>query len=478
MRFFILFFISLSLISCGGPRKIEKEEGDTNIKIGPNINLYNNKREMVNIRAIVQSSTKWKRNKKVKCRGMDGCLRVCEYFDNSECKQYSVRKVISLWRENIHSYVDLESFKKDLELIATDPDVSSFLKNVDSNNIVLRALMSKNKAMNQAQCPFASMEDRGIQLGYSTYAKNNVRHHTLQISPVIQEDDQVAIDKQAKEEALMSAVSAEEATAEEWEKIMRSKDDIDGKLNKVRAQLADRKEKASTAAQKVSDAQSALNNALEKVESAKQNIDKAEGEDEKAATEKALGMAMADKDIAARNLEIAQKAKKEADSSVEHAVKNESNERVLFEKAAALGEKIEAKLDALSQDVDTAKQEFDQSAMAYQAFTDQSRIIADSSVVSFDLYIFTGFLKKCFGHQQRTFSEMAAEIQNKSAFEIGHAVLSKACGGNNECIRLAYCSIGSEIVWSYVKEDLKVSGCEYDSFVYMLPEPEAEPSGL
>ena len=95
--------------------------------------------------------------------------------------------------------------------------------------------------------------------------------------------------------------------------------------------------------------------------------------------------------------------------------------------------------------------------------------IMDGSVIPFNLQVFAGFIKLCFGHNTRTFSEVAAEIENKKAFEIGHQVIVKACSGNSECIRLAYCSIDSELVWDQLPDNIRELGCGYDNFTEMLP---------
>ena len=100
----------------------------------------------------------------------------------------------------------------------------------------------------------------------------------------------------------------------------------------------------------------------------------------------------------------------------------------------------------------------------------KAKKIIDGSVAPFDFPVFFSFIKKCFGVSPvRTFTSMAVEIENRSAFEIAHQLLTEACNNNQECVRLAYCSINSELVWKHVDEEYKKLGCSYDSFMEALP---------
>ena len=90
--------------------------------------------------------------------------------------------------------------------------------------------------------------------------------------------------------------------------------------------------------------------------------------------------------------------------------------------------------------------------------------IVDGSRVPFNYLIFHSFIKQCFGHQTKTFSEMSAQIENKPAFELAHKLISKTCGGNADCVRLAYCSISNDLVWANLPEDVQKAGCAFDSF--------------
>ncbi len=106
--------------------------------------------------------------------------------------------------------------------------------------------------------------------------------------------------------------------------------------------------------------------------------------------------------------------------------------------------------------------------------TMKSKKIIDGSVISFDFPIFFSFIKKCFGVDPvRTFTNLAVEIENRSAFEIAHQVLAEACNNNSACIRLAYCNIDSDLVWNQVDEKYKELGCKYDSFIETIPQTNA-----
>ena len=292
MRFLILsvLFASLSLVSCG--RRFDNIR-KANLKTGREkpIQLVNNE---VNV-GIVQkvslniiSGGHSRRKIQPICRGIDGCLRVCEYFDEPKCKQLSADEVVSFWLNKINSYESWEQAKNDLDLIATSLDVATFLKNVDKDNRVVHSLFGLNTSAN---CPINNDDAPEILFSYSPSASLYLKHP--------------------------GGVKAE---------------------------------------------------------------------------------------------------------------RGESDQKVVSKR----------------------------------------KKIIDGSVSPFDLQVFAGFIKSCFGHKSRTFSEMAVEIENKNAFEIGHTVLSKSCSENNECIRLAYCVINADLVWDKLPKDVKALGCKYENFTEML----------
>ncbi len=299
----LALFVSLSLISCA--RRFDNVKGH-NKRGGKSGQLQVVKNE-VNVDVFQRVSVNYfvgnnKRNIQPICRGINGCLRVCEYFNYPKCKQLSADKVVSFWLNKIGEYNSWEQARNDLDLVATNLDVSSFLKNVDKDNHVVRNLLRLNTS---ADCPMNNTQN--IYFSYSPSAS-----------------------------LYLESPPASAGTSEG-----------------------------------------------------------AEG--------------------------------------------------------AAEANAAQAEAAPVSNSPPVRKK------------------IVDGSVIPFDLQVFAGFVKSCFGYNTRTFSEMAVQIENKDAFDIAHAVLSKSCGENSECIRLAYCATDSDLVWNKLQESVKQPGCEYDNFVEMLP---------
>ena len=230
------------------------------------------------------------------CRGMDGCLHVCEYFQHSDCKQLVVKDVVKFWLNRIKTYSGWNQAQKDLNLIAVEPSVAEFLKNVDTDNQVVWNLFHLSSS---ARCNIRG----GLPIFFS-YSPSA----SLYVGP---------------------------------------------------------------------------------------------------------------KNIVAESTAVVD------DTAVDDTV-----------------------------------------AVAETAVQRNKKII-DGARVSFNLNVFSGWIKKCFGYNTRTFAQLALEIENQDAFEIGGKALLKACGGNAECVRLAYCSMEPQ-VWEQVGENIKTSTCTYDSFTEML----------
>ena len=208
---------------------------------------------------------------------MDGCLHVCEYFKHSDCKQLVVKDVVKFWLNRINTYNSWTQAQKDLNLIAVEPSVAEFLKNIDTDNQVVWNLFNLSSS---ARCNI----QRGLPIFFS-YSPSA----SLYVGP---------------------------------------------------------------------------------------------------------------------NKEVATSAQR-------------------------------------------------------------NKKIIDGARVPFNLNVFSGWIKKCFGYNTRTFAQLALEIENQYAFEIGGKALLKACSDNTECVRLAYCSMEPQ-VWEQVGEDIKTSTCTYDSFTEML----------
>lgn len=346
MRFLIIstLFVSLSLVSCG--RRFDNVK-KRNAKGGKSTSLQVVQNEVsVDIFQKFSFNTVVRRGHKRKiqpiCRGINGCLRVCKHFDSPKCKQLSADKVVSFWLNKIGTYKSWEQVINDLKLIATKPDVSVFLKNMDQNNRVVQALFRLNTS---ADCPMNK-------------AGNILFSHSP--SPSLY---------------LKSPAAAVASVTE------------DGSTPLPQSPLS-----------------------------------------------------AADNAAAGGQPEEVDEPDDESDDEKDEPDPDKQEEAAVQAKGPTTGEEESNK-----------------------------KKIIDGSVILFDLQVFVGFIKKCFGYKSRTFSEMAAQTENKEAFEIGHAVLSQACNGNSECVRLAYCEIGSDLVWNNLQESVKEPGCDYDKFVEMLP---------
>ena len=219
------------------------------------------------------------------CRGMNGCLQVCEYLQKPDCKKSSVGQVVDLWLANIHQHTNWEQARDDLDLIAKSSDVAFFLKNVDENNQILKTLF---RMQSSANCPLVNKQN--IFFSYTPQA------------------------------------------------------------------------------------------------------------------------------------------------------------------SLYLG----------SQTTDTTTNN-DEEEVSQPSSVNIKKII-DGNLVPFDIQMFTSFVKQCFGYNSKTFIEMAATIENISALELGHNLISEACNKSDDCIRLAYCEIDSDFVWQKVGPEMQDLGCDFNDF--------------
>ena len=454
MRFLILLLMSLSLISCGRgdriPRGVELNDGSTTLNVDAEINVL-----------IYNRGGYGRRDIKPRCRGINGCLSVCEHFDNSKCKQLSADKVIQVWLEEIKSY-DAEQAMKDLTLIVTEPKIADLLKNLDAENYVVQSLFALSQS---ADCPFSSVH----KISYSYNPSVN-----LYLSHVFQEDHPLVMAKSEAEAGLESFTNleAERTHLDSFtaEALAKAEEDANAAAEKLgTAQAA-----AEAAAQAETGAGEAFNNTVQAEQEAAQAALDAADDAGKSAAQEALDAAVTAKSQAEEALNAAKAENEIAKGNLERATEMNTQAQKLLGDTQAIASEGTTNIENLGQDklkwqeaLDTATSNLE---VAEKEVEGETKKIIDGSILSFDLPVFRGFVKQCFGYKRpRAFSEVAVEIQNKSAFEIGHQVLFKACGGNSECVRLAYCAIDSDMVWPYVKEDIKAPGCGYDEFVEMLP---------
>lgn len=400
MKFLILsvVFLSLSFVSCNEGWKpsgnIVKNDDDTDTIR----NLTFVQRALdVNVEKVSINFMTRRKNRRIQtiCRGVDGCLQVCEYFDHIKCKQFSVDQVISFWLGKIGSYTEWSQAEKDLNLIATESEVSAFLKNVDQENDVTSALFSLSTS---TECP---MGEQNIFYSYSP-------EPSLYVGPPQLDDDSSSADTDADtfgdsgdqdsdNTALPDDSALPDNTALSNNEILSS-----GNVIIVTALLP-------------------------------VNTDATDG-----AGDNITG------DVTGSGV----------DSTGADAT----------DAGDVTGSGVDVDVDATDANANANAGD----DMLYQEVQENKKIVDGSILTQFNLPLFRGFIKKCFGHETKTFSEMAVEIENHEAFDIGHDVISKACGGNSECIRLAYCAIDSDWVWKKLEKNVKSAGCEYENFVEML----------
>ena len=366
-RFIFLFFISFNFLSCHPPEVLGPEEDFTGhfALIGPEEVKVANVDIDVDMDVFVFNKRADKHMVHLICRSMDGCLRVCKHLNKKHCKKQAVRKVVKLWREEIASYQKWDQALADLTLIATDPDVSAFLKNADKKNTVLEKLFQHSR---YANCPQAPDLTKELKLATS---------HTVPSASLL----------------FLANLSAEEEV----------------ETNPCALNQADQTDMATNTADQAD-------------ENAEQATDSAD--QEQAPTD-----------------ENTEQATDSADQ--EQAPTEDENTNIADQQASA-------------QDKEQAE----------QCVTPEPNLkkIVDGTQTPFNPILFHGFIKQCFGHETKTFSEMAAQIENKDAVKLAYKLISKACGNQSDCIRLAYCSISNEQVWDYLPEKLKKAGCEYSSF--------------
>ncbi len=400
-----IVFLSLTMVSCNRDFKnVRQKVGGEKTQ---ELNIIHNELnvEIVKNQKVAISVARGRKNRRMQiiCRGVEGCLHVCEYFKHKKCKQFSVDQVVSFWLGKIGSYTEWAQAEKDLNLIATEPEVSAFLKNVDRNNNVPRALFSLNTS---AECP---MGEQNIFYSYSPEA-------ALYVGPKLDiEPPAASTGAEAKVGEDVVSCAEPNSSAE------------------ARAEVGNADSGGGSSAGVPAD-------------------DDGQGNTQQmVAVQDGDGDGDGDGDI---REDVAPPAPPAGPNSLDNKPGN--------------GGSACAELDSSAGAQDTEKLARKESDQDSQIVLENKKIVDGKALLQFNLPIFRGFIKKCFGHKTKSFSEMAVDIENYSAFEIGHDVLSLACAENSECIRLAYCAIDSELVWKRVAESLKAGGCEYENFVEMM----------
>ncbi len=158
MRFliFISILLSVSVLSCGKHRKGIKVKHKKK-PVGVSIGNVDNRQTTLDITQIqpdkvffILNHDKTRRKVEPICRGSNGCLDVCEHFkEANKCKHLSVNQVLHFWMQKLAKY-NWESAKKDLQFIATNKEVATFLQTLDKNHRVLKSLFQLGT---YAKCP-------------------------------------------------------------------------------------------------------------------------------------------------------------------------------------------------------------------------------------------------------------------------------------------------------------------------------------
>ena len=438
MKFLIIPILLISLISCGKHRMRQKHPG------GDEMNTVNLVKNEVNVDILHKVSVKFisgvksKRNIQPICRGINGCLHICEYLDNGRCKQLSVNQVVLFWLNKISEYTSWEQAHNDLNLIATAPDISSFLQNVDKDNRIVQSLFSLSTSAN---CPVGNSQN--IFFSYSPHA-------SLYLGSPIQSSEASSakdVGDASVPVSIGSVNSVVNVSKEASSGVAFLVDEANAEAAKEAEAVAKEGVEAATAEEGAKEAEAVAEEGAEATTATEEGAKEAET----VAAEEGAEATTATEEGAKEAEAVAAEEGAEATTATEEGAKEAE--------AVAAEEGVEAA---------TAEEGAKDNVNNFVAMSKPKKII-DSLDVPFNLPIFIGFIKQCFGYNTRTFSEMAIQIENKKAFEIGHQVISKACGENDTCIRLAYCAIDSNLVQVQLKKEMKKLGCEYNSFVELLP---------
>lgn len=126
------------------------------------------------------------------CRGMNGCLQVCDYLQEPRCKQSSIKEVADLWLEAIKEYTDWEQAIDSLDLIAKRSDVTDFLRAADENNQIARTLFHMYSS---ADCPLKNKQSMSYSYTPQASLYLNRQDDTPEASETSETDEAVETDE-------------------------------------------------------------------------------------------------------------------------------------------------------------------------------------------------------------------------------------------------------------------------------------------
>ncbi len=373
------------------------------------------------------------------CKNIKACLRVCQHIEHRGCEEISTSEVLRFWLNRINSYKNPEEAHGDLKWIAEDTEVANFLEASDTHHYVLAALTTH--ASSSQGCP--SFVRQNVEMAFEPY-------------PVLRLG-----------RGLPLASSSEEDGGEEATPLTDQSDLLAAQGLEVEFTNIDQGELPSqaleTAAATAADQEDLSSQALE-----------AEANQEENNEEESLALSNGSEE----NFEGGDQIKWESseDSSQEEEGTKEEQSSLM---AAAAGDTVEHDDPGEEEVLSAGKQEqkVDEppppsAGLSLTLPVEYKTIAAEDQSGYLHLPLFMGFMKKCFEDSSKTFSQVAAEAKNISAVMAAHDLLQDACGGNADCVRLAYCELDpSDPLWDFVSEDIKSRGCEYKSFFSLTQDP-------
>ncbi len=372
------------------------------------------------------------KHKKVRliCRGMEGCLRVCQHLNEKNCRKSTVDEVVNLWLKVMSDYTEWEQALSDLDMIATEPVVSAFLKNADKQNRVLTKLFNFSAL---ADCPRAEDPEKELRTsasGSPPMVSLFLASLSDPLSPSAEEKEQCPTDDGSAggDPTQPVATAGNPAGGDPAQPVASTGNPAGG----------DPAQPVATAGN------SADGDPTQPVATAGNSADGDPTQPVATAGNPADG-------------DPTQPVASTADPAGGDPT----------QQVATAGDSAETGAEDTGQQCITPLDSYQDMTITHVAEPAIKKIV-DGSQAPFDYLAFHGFIKQCFGHKTRTFSEMSAQIENKDAFDLADQFISDTCGDNAECVRLAYCSISSDLIWKYLPEELQEKGCEYASFSGML----------
>ena len=158
------------------------------------------------------------------CRGMNGCLQVCDYLQEPRCKQSSITEVAHLWLKKITEHTDWEQARDALDLIAKKSDIATFLKAADENNQIARTLFH---AYSSADCLLKNKQS----MSYSYTPKASLYLNRQESDDASATSDVVAVDSNAA--AGNAATSTQVEVQDDAESEALTEDETPSNIKKI-----------------------------------------------------------------------------------------------------------------------------------------------------------------------------------------------------------------------------------------------------